>query len=144
MALTNQGSKGNGGRDRQYTLNALLTYNTDDLAAAAVGTQAAGTVVFYLPPGAYLLGGNLSVKTAFNGTTPVLTVKDNSASPVSIFGSVAGGTVANTPIAAGIGTYYPAGATITVATGGTSVTTGEALIHLSYIVLGRGNEVYTG
>lgn len=143
MALTNQGSKGNGGRDRQYTLNALLSFNTDDLAAPAQTGQAAGTVVFYLPPGAYLLGGNLSVKTAFNGTTPTLTAKDNSASPVSLFGTVAG-TVGNTALAAGLATYYPAGATIVVAAGGTGVTTGEALVHVQYIVLGRGNEVYTG
>ncbi len=138
MAFTNQGSAGNAGRDRQYTLNALFSFGTDQLAASPP------TTVFFLPPGAYLLGGNLGVKTTFNGTTPVITVKDNSGSPVSLFGSVAGGTAANTALAAGLGTYYPAGATLTVAMTGTTVTTGEALIHIQYIVLGRGNEVYTG
>ena len=121
--------------ERQWTLEAVT-----DINLAEDATDLTFTVM--LPPNAVLVGGQAIVSTAFNGTTPKLTAVDNSASPISIFGNVDATAVAVTPIAAGAGTLYPAGATVTVGVSG-SPTAGRAIVRLSYLILGRANELYT-
>lgn len=117
---------------RQWGLHATVQFLAADIAT---------NVVVYLPPGALLLGGDAVVTTVFNGTTPKLTATDNSGSPISFFGNVDAATAAHTGIAAGAGTYYPQGATVTIAVSG-GATSGAALVDLRYVVVGRSNEAY--
>lgn len=121
--------------DRQWTLEALTEIN---LATDPTDTS----FVVQLPPNALLVGGQAIVNTVFNGTTPKLTAIDNSASPISIFGNVDATAAAVTNIAAGAGHFYPAGAVITVGVSG-APTAGRAFVRLSYLILGRANELYT-
>lgn len=122
---------------RQYPLQVLVDFgaSTDDVLYG---------VTVKIPPGSVLLSGSASVATVFGGTSPKLTVKDNAATPVSVLGSVAADAVANTSaLAVGAGTYYPFGATFTIAVAGGTVTSGLALVRLEYIQVNRENEVYT-
>jgi len=117
---------------RQWGLHATVHFTAADIAN---GVQMA------LQPGAMLLGGDLAITTVFNGTTPVLTAVDSSGTPISIFGSVAATALGHTGIAAGAGTYYPQGGTVTFAVSG-APTQGEAVFDLRYVVVGRTNETY--
>lgn len=117
-------------RGRQYPLVAAIDFTAADNAAAGV--------VIKLPPGALLIGGAALVTTVFNGTTPALTATDSASN--SLFGSVAGGTAAQTDLVAGH--YYPLGTSVTVAVSG-APTTGEAFVNLSYVIVDRTNEVYS-
>lgn len=110
--------------DRQYPLSIYypIGINPADATAGAV---------FYLPPGATITGGTLTVSTVGTGT---ITVVDNQASPVSIFGSVSATAAAST--AAVATPSYPNGATLTL-----SATNIVGTLRVEYVVAGRANEV---
>lgn len=134
MSVTTNGPRKFVGR--QYPLAVLADYG-------AGSTDISQGFTIKLPPGAYIVSGKLTLATAFNGTTPVLTVKDSAASPVSLFGNVDATAVAVTQsLAADAGAYYPFGTTLTVAVSG-GATSGLAYILLEYVQLGRENEVYS-
>lgn len=134
MSVTTNGPRKFVGR--QYPLAVLADYG-------AGSTDISQGFTIKLPPGSMLVSGAVNVATAFNGTTPALTVKDSSGTPVSLFGSVDAATVAVTDaLVAGAGVYYPFGTTLTVAVSG-GATAGLAYILLNYVQLGRENEVYT-
>lgn len=122
---------------RQYSLQVLVDFGAGD-------NDITDGVTVKLPPGSVLLSGSASVSTVFGGTSPKLTVKDSSATPVSVFGNVAADAVGNTAaLTTGAGTFYPFGTTFTIAVAGGTVTEGLSLVRLEYIQLNRENEVYT-
>lgn len=119
---------------RQYRMTVLV-----DFGSSATDYTYGATLK--LPPNSMLLSGLVNVTSAFNGTTPVLTVKDNAASPVSLFGAVDATAAAVTDaLVANAGHLYTTGATLTVAVTG-SPTAGKAVIALDVVQLGRENEV---
>jgi hypothetical protein len=135
MAVTQNGPRAFVGR--QWELVAMVDYGSDvnDLTQSPVVS---------IPPGSYLTDGFVNVSTVFGGTTPKLTVLDNSGTPVSLFGNVAADAVAVTgALVAGKGKFYPFGAKFTVLVAGGTVTAGLATVVLKYVTLGRENEVYT-
>lgn len=120
---------------RQYRMSVVV-----DFGAEATDFTYGATVK--LPPNTLLLSGAVNVTTAFNGTTPALTVTDNAAAPVSLFGSVsASATGVTGALAANAGHLYSTGAVLTVAVSG-GATSGAALVILDVIQVGRENEVY--
>ncbi len=107
-------------------------YSRHVLADLSVTTAATTTIE--LPPNSLVLGGLYSVVTAATGTTPTLTMVDNSGSPVTYLSAVAIGAVADGVIAAaGVGLFYPAGAIFTFTTGGTTPAGGRVLVDLEYV-----------
>lgn len=117
---------------RQWSLASVVSFAATDIAEG---------VVIELQPGTVITGGNLVITTAFNGTTPTLTATDNSVTPISFFGAAAATAVGHTALAAGAGTYYPQGGTVTFAATG-SPTAGAAIFELEYFIVGRTNEAY--
>ena len=114
---------------RQHGLFALANATVADITAG---------VTIKLPPGAILTDGTINFTTALSGgTSPTVTVKDNQDTPVSIFG----GATANAGISAGRGTYYPQGATFTLAVTGAPAG-GAVQVVLQYIESSRTDEVY--
>lgn len=109
---------------RQYSRHAL----------ADLSVSTAPTTTIELPPNSLVLGGLYSVVTAATGTTPTLTMVDNSGSPVTFLSAVAIGAVADGVVAAaGVGLFYPAGATLSFSTGGTTPAGGRVLVDVEYI-----------
>jgi hypothetical protein len=108
-------------RDRQWPL-AIAYHVGINPADATAG------VVLRLPPGAQVTGGAFNTIVAGTATA----VHDNAATPLSLFGAVAG-TVGNTPIT--LFPFYPSGAVLTVA-----ATSLEAMVVIEYVVDGRQNE----
>lgn len=110
-------------------------------AVADLSVSTAATTTIELPPGTLVLGGLYSVVTAATGTTPTLTMVDNSGSPVTFLSAVAIGAVADgTLAAAGVGLFYPAGATLSFTTGGTTPAGGRVLVDVEYLVVGTQHE----
>ncbi len=116
-------------------------YSRHALADLSVSTAATTTIV--LPPKTLVLGGIYSVVTGATGTSPTLTMVDNSGSPVTYLSAVAISAVADgTLAAAGVGLYYPAGATLSFSTGGTTPAGGRVLVALEYLVVDTQHENY--
>lgn len=134
MSVTTNGPRKFVGR--QYPLTVLADYG-------AGSTDISQGFTIKLPPGTMLVSGSVNLATTFNGTTPKLTVKDSSTTPVSLFGDIDAATAAVTAaLTAGGSKYYPFGTTLTVAVSG-GATSGLAYIRLEYLQLGRENEVYS-
>ena len=112
-------------------------------ALADISVSTAATTTITLPPNTLVIGGLYSVVTGATGTTPTLTMVDNSGVPVTYLSAVAIGSVADgTLAAAGVGLFYPAGATLSFTTGGTTPAGGRILVDVEYLVVGTQHENY--
>lgn len=124
--------------NRQYPkyTTAVITDSTTD------------NVQIQLPPGAIVLSAaspGLVIVDAFAGTTPTITIVDNSGTPVNVIAAASSlGTVATIALAAGMANkYYPAGAVLTISFGGTvTAGSGKAIFCLGYLVENAENELY--
>jgi hypothetical protein len=121
--------------NRQYPkfATAIIT------AVAGEGTQ------ILLPPGSLILGdGGLTVTDAFAGSSPTITIQDNAGVPKGYIEAESLGALAYHPLEADVaGTYYPAGATLTISFGGTvTAGTGEAIFTFGYVIKTAENELY--
>lgn len=115
--------------DRQYPL-AMVVKTT----AANVG--AGNGYTFKLPVNALFLRALVRTETAFDGTTPTLTMGDGTttfANGVDI-SSTGSETVSNVP------KFYPSGGTISITLAGTDVTAGLGIVVAEYVILNRGGE----
>ena len=134
-------------RNAQWVLNATFTWNFDDTMIDAVtgvsgtfASAAAHTVdVIGLPPNAVIIGGQLVVTTAFNGSTYPVVVGDSTTAD-RYLGTADRKAAALVPLVPtgyiGIGenlrlTITPTGST----------TAGVATVRIQYVVVGRANEV---
>lgn len=118
--------------DRQWPLSALA-----EVLPKHVGASNGYQVV--VQPGTLVTGIRVQTITAFNGTTPTLTVGDGTttfANAVDI-ATTGAETVANVP------KYYPLGGTISIsaANAGGSTTAGLAFVEVTYVQKDRGNEI---
>lgn len=113
--------------DRQYPLAIYYHFGNNP-------TDASGGTQFFLPPGAQITGGAITVPVAGSGT---ITIDDNQASPVAIFSAASLATAGQVAISAT--PYYPSGAIITVPANANTF-----LIRIEYVVDGRANEVANG
>ena len=134
-------------RNAQWVLNAAFTWNFDDTMIDAVtgvsgtfASAAAHTVdVIGLPPNAVIIGGQLVVTTAFNGSTYPVVVGDSTTADryLTTADRKAAALVPLVPTGyVGIGenlrlTITPTGST----------TAGVATVRIQYVVVGRANEV---
>lgn len=120
----------------QYPLVFLLDVTADDF-----GTNVAVDV----PPGFIVTNVTVVTRTAFNGTTPTIAVKDNKDTPTTLVAATAVTAAGSaSAAAAAIGTDYPSGGTIsvTLANGGGTTNAGEADVIVQGIVRSRQNERY--
>lgn len=86
--------------------------------------------------------GTVNVITAFNGTTPTISVVDNAGTPNTYLASTALTAGVKAMDAAEANNYYPSGARISilpVVASGTP-TAGRAIVTFTGVVLGRQNE----
>lgn len=101
------------------------------------------TLVIDLPSHFVYTGlGRIIVVTAFDGTTPTVSVVDNAGTPNTYLASTAMTAGVKTFDAAEANNYYPSGARISilpVVASGTP-TAGRAIVILDGVVLGRQNE----
>lgn len=106
--------------------------------------QGEGTKIL-LPPGSLVLGdGGLTIVDAFSGTTPTISITDDANTPKGYIESESLSTPAYHPLESDVaGTYYPAGAVLTVTFGGTvTPDSGEAIFCFGYLVKDAENELY--
>jgi len=134
-------------RTAQWVLNAEFSWNFDDTMIDAVtlvsgnfASAAAHTIdVIGLPPNAVIIGGQLVVTTAFNGTTYPVVIGDSTTANryLATADRKAAALVPLVPTGyVGLGenlrlTITPTGST----------TGGAATVRIQYIVVGRSNEV---
>jgi len=90
------------------------------------GNQGAGNEITFDVPAGSFVDVRAYVTTAFNGTTPTLTVDDGTttfinAADITIAGAVAGGEK-----------FYTSNGTITISIGGSGSTTGELYVEARY------------
>lgn len=119
---------------RQYPLRAVA-----DLGIANIGTG--NGITFKLPPNSLLTDVNSVQVTAFNSaTTTTLSASDGTTTFLSAVDAKA---AANVKYSATVGKFYPSGATITIsmAETGATATAGRALAYITYLVVGRSNEL---
>lgn len=106
--------------------------------------QGEGTKIL-LPPGSLILGdGGLTVTTAFTGTSPTITIADNANTPKEYIDTKSLATPAYLSLESDVaGTYYPAGAELTITFGGTVTPgSGEAIFYFGYLIKDAENELY--
>lgn len=106
--------------------------------------QGEGTKIL-LPPGSLLLGdGGLTIVTAFSGTSPTISITDNANTPKGYIETESLSTPAYHPLESDVaGTYYPAGAELTISFGGTvTAGSGEAIFCFGYLIKDAENELY--
>lgn len=126
---------------RQNVLSAVVR-----LGATANGAiPAATSMTIKLPPNAMIVGGAYRVVTGATGTTPTLSMVDSAAVPNTLLSAVAIGVadvggIIDEP--AEIGNFYPSGTTLSFTVGGTTPAVGDVLVVVSYIVVGRSDEIY--
>lgn len=82
-------------------------------------------ITFDVPAGSYVKV-NAVVATAFNGTSPTLTVGDGSTTFIN------GADISSTGDISGGNKYYSADGTITISIGGSGSTTGELYVEAIY------------
>lgn len=112
--------------------------------AVITAAQGEGTKIL-LPPGAIMLRGvgGLVVTDAFAGSSPTISVTDNSQTPVGYIEAEALGALAYHPLETDIPVYYPAGAELTISFGGTvTAGSGEAIFFVGYLLKTAENELY--
>lgn len=98
-----------------------------------------------LPPGSLILGdGGLTVTDAFAGSSPTITITDNANTPKGYIEAESLGALAYHPLESDVaGTYYPAGAELTITFGGTvTAASGEAIFCFGYLIRDAENELY--
>lgn len=114
--------------------------------ATAVVTATAGEASkILIPPGAVIIGGpGLVIVDAFAGSSPTITIQDNSGVPVGYIEAESLGALAVHPLETDtLGKYYPAGAELTISYGGTvTAGSGKAIFAFAYILEGAENELY--
>lgn len=116
--------------DRQWPLAAVAVVGADNVGAGK-GLE------FTLPPGALLLRIAVQTTTAFNGTTPTLTVGDGT----TTFANGVDISSAGAETTTGVPKFYPTGGKVSITAAGTGVTSGEAIVVAEYVVKNRGNEI---
>lgn len=116
--------------DRQWPLATFAVVGADN-----VGTGKG--LEFTLPPGALLLRIAVQTTTAFNGTTPTLTVGDGT----TTFASGVDISSAGAETVTGVPKFYPTGGKVSITAAGTGVSSGEAIVVAEYVVKNRGNEI---
>lgn len=116
--------------DRQWPLAAVAVVGADNVGAGK-GLE------FTLPPGALLLRLAVQTTTAFNGTTPTLTVGDGT----TTFANGVDISSAGAETVTGVPKFYPTGGKVSIAAAGTGVSSGEAIVVAEYVVKNRGNEI---
>lgn len=116
--------------DRQWPLAAVAVVGADN-----VGTGKG--LEFTLPPGALLLRIAVQTTTAFNGTTPTLTVGDGT----TTFANGVDISSAGAETVTGVPKFYPTGGKVSITAAGTGVSSGEAIVVAEYVVKNRGNEI---
>lgn len=99
-------------------------------------------LVIDMPPNFILLRAALSVRQAFNGTTPTVSMVDNKETPTEFVDEVSLASAANTTVSTGLLSEYPSGGKLSITTeaGATLPTTGRADLIVEGIVRGRQNE----
>ena len=109
-----------------------------------IGPEDVGnTIEIDVPPNFVLLAASVSVREAFDGTTPTVGIVDNKTAPTTIIAATTDLTaVADTEATAAKFTAYPSGGTIIVAPIGVGVTEGSAAVVVEGYVEGRQNERY--
>lgn len=117
--------------ERQSTLVALL-----ELTAANLG--AGNEVTCNLPTDAFVIDVAPYVSVGFNGTSPIVNVTDGTTTFVSNEAAATSNALLATDNKV---KFYPSGGTITASLGGSSVTTGRAVIAVQYVRLGRSHEI---
>lgn len=111
---------------------------------ATVGAEAGaadGEYVIDVPAGFVLTGGATRVQTAFDGTTPTVSVVDNMDTPNTLIAAAAlTAADAVASLAAGVlYTHYPAGGKLTIDIAG-APTVGELIVLIQGVVMGRQHE----
>lgn len=112
--------------------------------AVITATTGEGTKIL-IPPGAVIIGGpGLVIVDAFAGSSPTVTIQDNSTVPVGYIEAESLGSLAVLPLEADtLGKYYPAGAELTISYGGTvTAGSGKAIFSFAYILEAAENELY--
>lgn len=121
--------------NRQYPRHAVAVIT----ASATEGTE------ILIPPRSLILStGGLSVVDAFAGSSPTITIQDDSDTPVGYIEAESLGALAVHPLESDVaGKYYPAGAKLTITFGGTvTADSGKAIFHFAYIEELAENELY--
>lgn len=116
--------------DRQWPLATFAVVGADNVGAGK-GLE------FTLPPGALLLRLAVQTTTAFNGTTPTLTVGDGT----TTFANGVDISSAGAETVTGVPKFYPTGGKVSITAAGTGVSSGEAIVVAEYVVKNRGNEI---
>lgn len=119
--------------DRQWPLYAVA-----DLTIANMG--AGNEVTASVPPNAVVVGVGLLTVTAFDSAT---TATGSIGDGTTTFVNAQDVKTTGLETAAVTAKYYPTGGTITfsLAETGATATVGHAIGYVSYVVVGRGNEI---
>lgn len=114
-------------------------------ATAIITAQSYEPLKLIVPPRTIVLGtGGLAVVDAFAGTTPTITIGDNATVSKGYIEAEALDALAVHPLEADVaGTYYPAGAELTISFGGTvTAGSGKAIFYFGYLMEDAENELY--
>lgn len=113
--------------------------------ATLTASDVGDTYEIDLPPGFILAEAVLAKRTAFNGTTPAVSIVDNKTSPTTIIASNDLASLVTPAVEAALPvkyTNYPNGGKLIIAVTGSGSTAGEADVIVKGIVKGRQNERY--
>lgn len=113
-------------------------------AVASITADAAEPTKIAIPPRALILSGGLVVVDAFTGSSPTITIEDNSLTPVGYIEAESLGSLAVHPLESDVpGKFYASGAELTISFGGTvNPGTGRAIFHFAYLLEDAENEMY--
>lgn len=123
-------------RGRQWELTAEQVFDFSDLAASPSG------VTVKLPVNAIYTGGVMFVETAFNGTTPTVSLGTSGGSATAYLAATSVSSVGATALSLNTG-IKASGDTITITpnAGAIASTAGKGRLLIKYIIADRSNEV---